>query len=94
MPHDSDRGANRQAKGACHMAQQVQWGTITLILDNEAFRKGFLAARRWYFADIYGEDERAAQEPQRMTSLTGEEVLRLVVMPDEQGRYHFERRCS
>jgi hypothetical protein len=72
------------------MAQQVQWGTITLILDNEAFRKGFLAARRWYFADIYGEDERAAQEPQRMTSLTGEEVLRLVVMPDEQGRYHFD----
>lgn len=34
--------------------QQVQWGTITLILDNEAFRKGFLEARRWYFADIYG----------------------------------------
>jgi hypothetical protein len=25
-----------------------------------------------------------------MTSLTGEEVLRLVVMPDEQGRYHFD----
>lgn len=33
--------------------QQVQWGTITLILDNEAFRKGFLAARAWYFQDIY-----------------------------------------
>jgi hypothetical protein len=70
--------------------QQVQWGTITLTLDNEAFRKGFLAARRWYFADIYGEDGRAAQEPQRMTSLTSEEVLRLVVMPDDQGRYHFD----
>lgn len=69
---------------------QIQWGTITLILDNEAFRKGFLEARRWYFADIYGEDGRAAQEPQRMTSLTGEEVLRLVVMPDEQGHYHFD----
>ncbi len=25
--------------------QQVQWGTTTLILDNEAFRRGFLAAR-------------------------------------------------
>jgi len=37
------------------MAQQVQWGTITLILDNEAFRKGFLSAREWYFQDIYGE---------------------------------------
>ena len=72
------------------MAQQVQWGTITLILDNEAFRKGFLAARRWYFADSYREDGRAAQELQHMTSLTSEEVLRLVVMPDEQGRYHFD----
>lgn len=46
-------------KESLHMApQQVQWGTITLILNNEAFQKGFLAARRWYFADIYGEDGR------------------------------------
>jgi hypothetical protein len=30
------------------MAHQVQWGTIILILDNEAFHHGFLAARRWY----------------------------------------------
>ena len=69
---------------------QIQWGSITLILDNEAFRKGFLAAHHWYFADIYGEDGRAPQEPQHATTLTGEEVLRLVVMPDEQGRYHFD----
>ncbi|HLG75309.1 MAG TPA: hypothetical protein VKV37_09945 [Ktedonobacteraceae bacterium] len=34
----------------------VQWGTITLILDNEAFRKGFLSARQWYFQDIYGKE--------------------------------------
>jgi hypothetical protein len=32
--------------------QQIQWGTITLHRDNEAFRKGFLAAGAWYFADI------------------------------------------
>lgn len=63
--------------------QQIQWGTITLILDNEAFRRGFLSARQWYFADIYGEDGRAPQEPCHATSLTAEEVLRLVVMPDE-----------
>jgi hypothetical protein len=69
--------------------QQIQWGTITLILDNEAFRRGFLSARQWYFADIYGEDGRAPQEPQHAAPLTSEEVLRLVVMPDEQGRYHF-----
>ncbi len=72
------------------MAQQVQWGTITLILDNEAFRKGFLSARRWYLQDIYGEDGRQPEEPQHAGQLTSEEVLRLVVMPDEQGRYHFD----
>lgn len=69
---------------------QVRWGTITLILDNEAFRKGFLDARRWYFEDIYGEDGRSPEEPQRATCLSSEEVLQLVIMPDEQGHYHFD----
>lgn len=72
------------------MAQQFQWGTITLILDNEAFRHGFLAARRWYFEDIYGQHGRQPEEPQRATRLSSEEVLRLVVMPDERGSYHFD----
>ena len=68
--------------------QQVQWGTITLHLDNEAFRKGFLDARRWYFLDIYGEKERAPEEPARATTLHSKDVLRLIAVPDEQGRYH------
>jgi hypothetical protein len=71
-------------------SQQIQWGSITLHLDNEAFRRGFLAAREWYFADIYGENGRQPEEPQHAVSLTSEEVLRLVVNPDEQGRYHFD----
>ena len=70
--------------------QQIQWGNVTLILDNEAFRKGFLAARQWYFADIYGEGGRAPEELQHTTQLTSEEVLRLIVQPNEQGRYHFD----
>jgi hypothetical protein len=72
------------------MAQQIQWGTTSLVLDNEAFRRGFLAARLWYFEDIYGKDDCQPEEPQRATFLTSEEMLRLVVMPDEQGRYHFD----
>lgn len=67
---------------------QVPWGTITLHLDNEAFRKGFLEARRWYFLDIYGEQGRAPEEPQRATTLHSEDVLRLIAVPDEQGCYH------
>jgi hypothetical protein len=70
------------------MAQQIAWGTVTLYLDNEAFREGFLAARQWYFADIYGHDGRKPEEPHHAVELTSEEVLRLVVMPDEQGHYH------
>lgn len=60
------------------------------LLDSEPFRRGFLSARQWYFADIYREDGRAPQEPHHATTLTSEEVLRLVVMPDDQGRYHFD----
>jgi len=71
-------------------SQQVQWGNVTLILDNEAFREAFYLARQWYFADIYGEHGRAPEEPQRSTTLSSEDVLRLVITPDAQGRYHFD----
>ncbi len=70
--------------------QQVRWGTITLHLDNEAFRRGFLAARQWHFQDIYGQDGRKPEVPQHAVELTSEEMLRLVVMPNDQGHYHFD----
>ncbi len=44
--------------------QQVQWGNIQFVLDNDAFRKGFLRGRCWYFEDTCGEDGRAPKEPQ------------------------------
>ena len=72
------------------MTQPVPWGATTLILDNEAFCRVFLVARQWYCEDIYGQDGRPPEEPQRAYHLSGEEVLRLVVMPDEPGRYHFD----
>ena len=72
------------------MEQRVLWGTVPFILDNEAFRRGFLTARDWYFADIYGDDGRKPEEPQRALQLTSEEVLRLIVMPDSQGSYRFD----
>jgi len=43
-----------------------------------------------YFEDIYAEDGHQPEEPQRAISLTPEEVLRFIVMPDQQGRYHFD----
>ncbi len=74
--------------------QQVQWGTITLHLDNKGFRRGFLNARRWYFLDIYGEKGRAPEELERATTLRSEDVLRLIAVPDEQGRYHLGAEAS
>jgi hypothetical protein len=44
----------------------------------------------WYFQGIYEEDGRHPEESQHAVQLTSEEVLRLVVMPDEQGRYRFD----
>ncbi|SRR5579884_2174178 len=71
-------------------SEQVQWGNSTLHLDNDAFRKGFLEARRWYFHDIYGEEGRPPEEPQRASNLTSEDVLRMIAIPDARGRYRLE----
>ena len=37
------------------MAQQVQWGSIVLLLENEEFRQAFRGGRQYYFEDINGE---------------------------------------
>ena len=39
---------------------------------------------------MYGEEGRNPEEPQHAVELNAEEVLRLVVMLDDQGRYHFD----
>ena len=62
----------------------VPWGRIVFHLDHEAFRKGYESGRAWYFKDCAGE------QPHRATSLTSEELLRLIVVPDEHRRYRFD----
>ena len=39
---------------------------------------------------VHGEERRPPKEPQHAVQLSSEDVLCLVVMPDEQGRYHFD----
>jgi hypothetical protein len=60
------------------------------IATTRHFGKDFWLEDAWYFADIYGEDGRNPEEPQHAVELNAEEVLRLVVMLDDQGRYHFD----
>ena len=70
--------------------QQIQWEPSPSFSTTRHFGKGFWLEDAWYFADIYGEDGRNPEEPQHAVELKIEEVLRLVVIPDEQGRYHFD----
>jgi len=90
MPHDSDRQAIRQAKGELAHGTTGSVGKRDPALGQRGVSERFFAARQWYFADIYGEVGRQPEESQYAVALTSEEVLRLVVMPDAQGRYHFD----
>lgn len=82
--------ANKTTKETHMAVQEVQWGTIRLILDNEAFHEGFFAARRWYVEDVSGKDGGAPEEPQRADYMSSEELLRLGIMPGSDGIYHFD----
>jgi hypothetical protein len=63
----------------------VQWGSIVLSLENEAFRKGFESGRSYYFVDING------GEPQRAERLTTKELLQQIAVPDAKtGHYRFD----
>ena len=70
------------------MAQQVQWGSIVLLLENEEFRKAFRDGRQYYFEDINGE------QPQRAARMTSEEVLRQIMGCDEHGCFHFDEEVT
>jgi hypothetical protein len=39
----------------------LHWGSITLVLDEHEFRKGFVMGRACYFADIHDEFPERAQ---------------------------------
>jgi len=65
--------------------QQIQWGTITLHLDNEAFRKAFSQGRSMYFDDCEYDAPRVAAH---MTTL---DAAGSVLDEDGKGGYCFDR---
>jgi hypothetical protein len=67
------------------MAPQVQWGTITLHLDNEAFRKSFTSGRNMYFDDSEYDFPHVAS---RMNTL---DAVGSVLDEDGKGGYRFDR---
>lgn len=65
--------------------EQVQWGTVTLHLDNETFRKAFSNGRSMYFDDCEDDYPHVAS---RMNTL---DVAGSVLDDDGKGGYCFDR---
>ncbi len=66
------------------VSQQVQWGTITLYLDDETFRKSFSNGRSMYFDDGEYEYPHVARQ---MNTL---EAVGSVLDEDGKGGYRFD----
>jgi hypothetical protein len=66
------------------LSHQVQWGNLTLHLDNEEFRKGYLSGRRYYFEDINYE------YPEHVHTMTALEAAQVIVVGIESGCPHFD----
>ena len=64
---------------------QVQWETITLILDNEAFRKSFTNGRSMYF------DDSASEYPHVAHQMNTSDSVGSVLDEDGKGGYRFDR---
>ena len=65
--------------------QQLQWGTITLDLDNETFRNAWASGRRMYFDDSEYDFPHIAS---RMNTL---DAVGSVLDEDGKGGYRFDR---
>jgi hypothetical protein len=63
---------------------QVQWGCMTLLLDDEEFRHGFASGRACYFADIHQD------YPERARTMRACEATEMLLVEDAAGRLHFD----
>ncbi len=66
------------------LSQQVQWGSLTLLLDNEEFRKGYTWGRSYYFEDINYE------YPERAHTMTALEAAQVIVVGTDSEHPHFD----
>jgi len=65
--------------------QHVQWGTITLHLDNETFRKSFTQGRHMYF------DDSEYDFPHVASAMNTLDATGSVLDEDGKGGYRFDR---
>ncbi len=65
--------------------QQVQWGTITLHLDDETFRKSFTSGRSMYFDDSEYDTPHIAHHMSTLDAVSS------VADENDKGGYRFDR---
>jgi hypothetical protein len=65
--------------------QQGQWGTITLHMDNETFRKAFTSGRRMYF------DDSEYDFPHVTSHMNTLDAVGSVLEEDGKSAYRFDR---
>ncbi len=67
------------------MTGPIQWGNVTLDLDNEAFGKAFSSGRSMYF------DDREYEAPHVASSMNTLDAAGSVLAEDGKGGYRFDR---
>ncbi len=65
------------------MAQQISWGNVSFLLNQDRFEQGYQRGRRYFFEDC--SEQKQASDP-----ITVADMLRLVAVPDEQGHYQLD----
>jgi hypothetical protein len=65
------------------VSSPIQWGHTTLILDQRAFKEGYIHGRQYYFEDACEGEERDEMQHR----IAASHLLSLIAMRDEQGCY-------
>ena len=65
------------------MVSPIQWGNITLILDQHAFEEGYCRGRQYYFDDAWEEQEQEGMQE----ALTDSHLPGLIAVRDGHGVY-------
>ncbi len=68
------------------MVYPIQWGNMTLLLDQQAFEVGYTHGRQYYFEDAWEEQKQEG----RNEALTAKDLLGLIAIRDEQGHYQLD----
>jgi hypothetical protein len=71
------------------MVCSIQWGNMTLALDQPAFQEGYTHGRQYSFEDAWEEQRKEAGEE----TLTTPHLLGLIAVRDERGFYQLDDGC-